>query len=48
MFNFTFIYIQIWDSTILLTEVDKFYDSDMDEFIDALQQNITVLYAILF
>lgn len=48
MFNFTFIYIQVWDSTILQTEVDNFYDSDMNEFIDALQQNITVLYAILF
>ncbi|KAG5141893.1 hypothetical protein JHK82_017588 [Glycine max] len=35
----------IWDSTILLTEVDKFYDSDMDEFIDALQQNITKVWA---
>ncbi|KAG4940097.1 hypothetical protein JHK87_043968 [Glycine soja] len=35
----------VWDSTILQTEVDNFYDSDMNEFIDALQQNITKVWA---
>ncbi|WVZ09537.1 hypothetical protein V8G54_014067 [Vigna mungo] len=35
----------VWDQIILQTEVDKFYDSDMDEFVDAIQQNITKVWA---
>ncbi|QCD90007.1 endonuclease [Vigna unguiculata] len=35
----------VWDHTILQTEVDRFYDSDMDEFVDAIQQNITKVWA---
>ncbi|XP_047159512.1 endonuclease 2-like [Vigna umbellata] len=35
----------VWDQTILQTEVDKFYDSDMGEFVDAIQQNITKVWA---
>ncbi|CAJ2648419.1 unnamed protein product [Trifolium pratense] len=35
----------IWDASILDTEVQRFHDSDMDEFIDALQQNITKVWS---
>lgn len=34
--------MQIWDDSIIETELERFYDSDMGEFIDAIQQNITV------
>ncbi|XP_004514174.1 endonuclease 2-like [Cicer arietinum] len=34
----------IWDDSILETEVERFYDSDMGEFIDAIQQNITKVW----
>jgi non-homologous end joining protein Ku len=36
--------VKIWDDSILETEVQRFHDSDMDEFIDAIQQNITVIH----
>ncbi|WJX57780.1 hypothetical protein P8452_43305 [Trifolium repens] len=35
----------IWDDSILETEVQRFHDSDMDEFIDAIQQNITKVWS---
>lgn len=34
--------MQIWDDSIIETELERFYDSDMGEFIDTIQQNITV------
>ncbi|KAJ1398302.1 S1/P1 nuclease [Sesbania bispinosa] len=35
----------IWDDSILETEVERFYDSDMGEFIDAIQTNITKVWS---
>ncbi|RDY12143.1 Endonuclease 2, partial [Mucuna pruriens] len=35
----------VWDDSILETEVERFYDSDMGEFVDAIQQNITKVWA---
>ncbi|TKY69346.1 Endonuclease 2 [Spatholobus suberectus] len=35
----------VWDDTILETEVERFYDSDMVEFNHAIQQNITKVWA---
>lgn len=34
--------LQVWDSNIIETAEEKFYDSEVDELIKALQKNITV------
>jgi len=34
--------MKVWDVSIIETEVERFYDSELGEFIDAIQQNITV------
>jgi len=34
--------MKVWDVSIIETEVERFYDSELSEFIDAIQQNITV------
>ncbi|CAJ1932405.1 unnamed protein product [Sphenostylis stenocarpa] len=34
----------IWDASIIETEVERFYD-DIDDFVDAIQQNITKTWA---
>lgn len=36
------IYMKVWDVSIIETEVERFYDSELSEFVDAIQQNITV------
>ncbi|MED6151799.1 hypothetical protein PIB30_085881 [Stylosanthes scabra] len=35
----------IWDDSIIETEVERFYDSNVDDFVDAIQQNITKVWA---
>jgi len=45
--NIVFIYhicVQVWDASIIETEIERFYD-DIDDFVDAIQKNITVLCA---
>lgn len=39
---------QVWDSNIIETTKDKLYDSNIDDFVDALQHNITVPLLISF
>lgn len=34
--------MKVWDVSIIETEVERFYDSELSEFVDAIQQNITV------
>lgn len=34
--------MKVWDVSIIETELERFYDSELGEFIDAIQQNITV------
>ena len=36
-------YMKVWDVSIIETQLERFYDSELGEFIDAIQQNITVL-----
>ncbi|KAL5078736.1 hypothetical protein RYX36_007161 [Vicia faba] len=31
----------VWDVSIIETQVERFYDSELGEFVDAIQQNIT-------
>lgn len=44
-YNIVFIYhiicVQVWDANIIETEIERFYD-DIDDFVDAIQKNITV------
>ncbi|XP_057447843.1 endonuclease 2-like isoform X2 [Lotus japonicus] len=35
----------VWDNSIIETELKRFYDSDMVEFVDALQTNITKVWS---
>ncbi|XP_027360221.1 endonuclease 2-like [Abrus precatorius] len=35
----------IWDDTIIETQVERFHDNDMGDFVDALQKNITRVWA---
>ncbi|KAL2546464.1 Endonuclease 2 [Forsythia ovata] len=35
----------VWDDNIIETEEDRSYDSNVDEMIDALQKNITTIWA---
>jgi hypothetical protein len=35
--------MKVWDVSIIETQLERFYDSELGEFIDAIQQNITVL-----
>lgn len=35
--------LQVWDNSIIETAEEKFYDSNVDELINTLQTNITVL-----
>ncbi|XP_044489676.1 endonuclease 2 [Mangifera indica] len=35
----------VWDSNIIETAEDKLYDSNIDDFVDALQHNITTKWA---
>lgn len=39
--------LQVWDRNIIETAEQRFYDSNVDELIDALQKNITVPYFLL-
>lgn len=34
--------VQVWDSNIIDTAAEDFYDSEMEEFVDAIKKNITV------
>ncbi|CAL0318090.1 unnamed protein product [Lupinus luteus] len=34
----------IWDSSIIDTQLERFYDSDLGEFINAIQKNITKVW----
>jgi hypothetical protein len=36
-------HMKVWDVSIIETQLERFYDSELGEFIDAIQQNITVL-----
>lgn len=36
--------MKVWDVSIIETELERFYDSELGEFIDAIQQNITVCH----
>lgn len=36
--------MQVWDDSIIETAEDEFYESDVEEFVDALKKNITVCY----
>lgn len=38
--------MQVWDDNIIETAEERFYDNNIDDFITALQQNITVFYAV--
>ncbi|CAI8585440.1 unnamed protein product [Vicia faba] len=35
---------QVWDNSIIESEVERFYNSDLGEFIDAIQTNITKVW----
>ncbi|KAL7149369.1 hypothetical protein ABFS83_05G035700 [Erythranthe nasuta] len=35
----------VWDNNIIETEEKRFYDSNVDEMIDALQQNLTTVWS---
>lgn len=35
----------VWDVSIIETEVERFYDLELGDFIDAIQQNITKVWA---
>ncbi|PIA33281.1 hypothetical protein AQUCO_04100005v1 [Aquilegia coerulea] len=35
----------VWDANIIETSEERFHDSNVDEFIDAIQQNITGIWA---
>lgn len=34
--------MQVWDDNIIETAEEQFYDSHVAEFVDAINQNITV------
>ncbi|RZS15296.1 hypothetical protein BHM03_00047107, partial [Ensete ventricosum] len=36
---------QVWDDNIIETAEDRFYDDNVEEFTEAIKQNITVRYA---
>ncbi|KAL6543776.1 Endonuclease 2 [Orobanche gracilis] len=36
---------QVWDSNIIETAEERFYESDVDELTDALQKNITTVWS---
>ncbi|XP_061360654.1 endonuclease 2-like [Gastrolobium bilobum] len=35
----------VWDDSIIETEVERFHDSDIGDFVDAIEQNITKVWA---
>ncbi|KAF9591392.1 hypothetical protein IFM89_004077 [Coptis chinensis] len=37
--------MRVWDANIIETSEERFYDTNVDEFIDAIQQNITGAWA---
>jgi len=39
---------QVWDANIIETAEERFYDSDINSFTKAIQENITVFYAVAF
>ncbi|CAA3010056.1 endonuclease 2 [Olea europaea subsp. europaea] len=39
--------MQVWDNSIIETEVERFYDSNVNEMIDAIQKNIMVPHFLL-
>lgn len=39
--------LQVWDNSIIETAEEKLYDSNVDELINTLQTNITVLLPLL-
>lgn len=36
--------MQVWDDSIIETEEERFYSSNFENLIDAIQTNITVLH----
>lgn len=34
--------MQVWDSNIIETAMERFYDADVQGLVDAIQENITV------
>lgn len=36
--------MQVWDDNIIETSVEEFYESNVEDFVNAIKQNITVCY----
>lgn len=46
--TYQFYATQVWDVNIIETAEERFYDSDINGFTKAIQENITVLYPNLW